>query len=105
MALAYVIRGDRKEYIEAAKRQMDKAFEKGKGLLMKSGFESVQITTKIITGAHSRAGAITGEAKEGGYGTIVVGRRGLSTVPDFSMGRVSNKVIHMAKKQAFWVVS
>ncbi|MGD8985296.1 MAG: universal stress protein [Desulfobacteraceae bacterium] len=105
VALAYVIRGDKKEYTEAAKKQIAKAFEKGKSRLMKSGVESVQVTTKIITGAHSRASAITREAREGGYGTIVVGRRGLSKVLDFSMGRVSNKVIHMAKKQAVWVVT
>jgi nucleotide-binding universal stress UspA family protein len=105
VTLTYVIRGDKKEYIEAAKKQMAEAFDKGKSRLMKSGVESVQITTKIITGAHSRAGAITREAKEGGYGTIVVGRRGLSKVYEFSMGRVANKVIHMAKKQAVWVVN
>ena len=63
------------------------------------------MTTKIITGAHSRAGAIVQEAKQGGYGTIVVGRTGLSKVRDFFMGRVSNKVVHLAKENAVWVVS
>jgi hypothetical protein len=44
------------------------------------------------------------EATKGGYGTIVVGRRGVSKVYEFLMGRVSNKVIQMAKDQAVWVV-
>ena len=72
---------------------------------MKSRFELNPITTKIITGAHSRAGAIFEEAKKGNYGTIVVGRRGLSKVREFFMGRVSDKLIHLAKNQAVRVVS
>jgi hypothetical protein len=42
---------------------------------------------------------------EGRYGCVVGGRRGLSEVLDFFMGRVSNKVVHMAEKQAVWVVN
>ena len=61
--------------------------------------------TKLITGVASRAGAIVEEAKKGSYGTIVVGRRGLSKVEEFFMGRVSNKVIHLAKEMAVWVIS
>ncbi|MBE9535512.1 MAG: universal stress protein, partial [Proteobacteria bacterium] len=44
-------------------------------------------------------------ALKGEYGTIVVGRRGLSEVEEFPMGRVSNKIIHMSKELAVWVVS
>ena len=43
-------------------------------------------------------------ALPGGYGTIVVGRRGLSTVEEFDMGRVSNKLVQAAKDRAVWVV-
>ena len=42
--------------------------------------------------------------REGGYGTIVVGRRGLSKVYEFFMGRVSDKVLHLAKDMAVWIV-
>jgi nucleotide-binding universal stress UspA family protein len=65
----------------------------------------VGIATRMATGVLSRAGAIIEEALKWGYGTIVVGRRGLSHVEEFSMGRVSNKIIHMAKEMAVWVVS
>jgi nucleotide-binding universal stress UspA family protein len=34
-----------------------------------------------------------------------VGRRGLSRVRDFLIGRVSNKLIQLAKNQAVWVVN
>ena len=105
IAIIHVIRSDEKKFIEKSKRTIDSVFEEAKRKLVKSGFDKNQITTKIITGAHSRAGAIVQEAKLGGYGTIVVGRRGLSKVQDFIMGRVSNKVIHIAKNHAVWVVS
>jgi len=37
---------------------------------------------------------------KGGYGTIVVSRRGLSKVPQFFMGCVSMKVIRLTNDQA-----
>ena len=61
--------------------------------------------TKLVTGARSRASGIIEEAEEGGYGTIVVGRRGMSGVEEFFMGSVSNKVLHLAKEMAVWIVS
>ena len=73
--------------------------------LKKAGLSDDQISSKIATGMTSRAKAIVEEAKKGGYGTIVVGRRGHSRVEEFFMGRVSNKVLQLAKKMAFWVVA
>ena len=72
--------------------------------LEKAGLKGEQLNTKIVTGAASRAKAIVEEAKNEGYGTIVVGRRGLSRVEEFFMGRVSSKVIQLAKEMAVWVV-
>jgi nucleotide-binding universal stress UspA family protein len=73
--------------------------------LEKAGVEGDRISTKIVTGAASRAKAIVEEAKNGGYGTIAVGRRGLSRVEECFMGRVSKKVIQLAQEMAVWVVS
>jgi nucleotide-binding universal stress UspA family protein len=104
VTLIHVIRGNNSGYIKESEEEIGKAFDEAKGRLTKSGFEPYQITTKTITGALSRAGAIISEAKEGGYGTIVVGKRGLSRAKEFFMGRVSNKVLHLAKGMAVWVV-
>ena len=91
--------------LNKAKESMGSVFKDARSSLEKAGFSSNQITTKLATGVLTRAGAIVEEALTGGYGTIVVGRRGLSEVEEFSMGRVSNKVIHMAREMAVWVVS
>jgi len=91
--------------IKDAKKSIIPFFDEAKSLLLKSGFEAEQISTKIITGAYSRAMAIVQEAEKRDYGTIVVGRKGLSKVRRFIIGRVSNKVIQLARKRAVWVVT
>ena len=63
-----------------------------------------RISTKIITGVLSRAAAIVKEARQENYDTIVLGRRGLTQVQTFFIGRVTNKVIHMARERTVWVV-
>lgn len=40
----------------------------------------------------------------GGYGTIVLGRRGLSQVEKFTMGSVSSKTLQLAEEMAVWIV-
>jgi nucleotide-binding universal stress UspA family protein len=73
--------------------------------LRQSGISSDRITKKIARDVSSRAGAIVEEAAKEGIDTIVVGRRGLSKVQEFFMGRVSNKVIQLAKDKAVWIVN
>jgi len=94
-----------KNEFKQAEKTIQKVFEEANGRFAEAGLNSDRVTTKIVTGALSRAKAIAEEAKAGGYGTIVVGRRGLSRVEEFFMGRVSSKVIQLAKEMAVWVVS
>ncbi len=42
---------------------------------------------------------------EGGFGTVVLGRRGISKAEAFLFGSVSNKIIHYVKNCTVWVVS
>lgn len=44
-------------------------------------------------------------ADEGDYGTVVVGRRGVSKQEEFLFGSVSTKIIQAAKGLAVWVVA
>ncbi len=91
--------------LEQAGREIDPVFEEARNRLLRAGIAPARVGVKIVKGAGNRASAIVDEAKKGGYDTIVVGRRGLSKVQEFFMGRVSNKVIHLAKDKAVWVVS
>ena len=92
------------EVAEAAK-EMEPAFEEARKRLERLGMDPARVKQKIATGVASRAGAIVDEARMSGIDTIVVGRRGLSKVQEFFMGRVGNKVMQLAKDKTVWVVS
>lgn len=92
------------ENVELAHEEMMRLFGDIKEKFILAGFDEQRIEEKIITGTHSRAGAIVEEAVAGDYGTIVVGRKGLSRVQEFFMGRVSNKVIHAGREFTVWMV-
>jgi nucleotide-binding universal stress UspA family protein len=92
-----------REWIEAY--EIESVFEEAKAHLVTPGFSPDRVTTKVVPRAASRAGAILQEAQDGGYGTIVLGRRGLSKVWEFSMGRVCSKVVDLAREHAVWLVS
>jgi nucleotide-binding universal stress UspA family protein len=72
--------------------------------LIHAGLKTNKVSTQIVTSAVSRAGAIAERAKQENFGTIVMGRRGRSSVLDFFVGRVTNKVIHLARDRTVWVV-
>lgn len=93
-----------KEEFRKAQQRMQSIFADRIKYLERQGADTSRIRTKIIPGVYSRAAAIYGEAEEGGYGTIVVGRRGLSRVDEFFMGRVSNKVLQLSEEKAVWIV-
>ncbi len=91
--------------IDEGKKAMEPVFNRAEQSLIKAGLPAKSITSMLVTGVPSRAGAIADQAQQQGYGTIVVGRRGISKVEEFFIGRVGNKVLSFAKKQAVWVVS
>ena len=93
-----------KKRFEQARAEMTALFDELKIKLVDAGIDPEKISEKIVTGEFSRAGAIVNEAVEGGFGAIVVGRRGISKVEEFFLGRVSNKVIHGGRQHTVWVV-
>lgn len=109
VGLVYVVRGgDKSNQAVLTANGIDDTgpiFREALNILTKAGFDSRHITTKTISGVMSRAGAIVNKAEKNGWGTIVVGRRGLSSVGDFFMGRVSNKVVHAGRKDTVWIVT
>ncbi len=72
--------------------------------LVDYGIPRTKVSKKILTDHVSRANGIMEEAKEGNFGTVVVGRRDLSFVEAFIQGRVGKKIFQMASNQAVWVV-
>ncbi len=75
-----------------------------KRALVKSGIDPGIVRLKIKSGAGSRAEAIIREASENGYGTVMVGRKGLSKIEEFCIGQVSHKLLQLARDKAIWIV-
>jgi nucleotide-binding universal stress UspA family protein len=47
---------------------------------------------------------ILNELEEGAYGTVIIGRRGISKAEQFLLGSVSNKIIQNAKNCSVWII-
>lgn len=93
-----------KEQLHQAQTDMQSHFKECIDNLVAHGADPSRIKTRIIPGVYSQAGAIFGEALTGNYGTIVLGRRGLSRVEEFTMGSISSKVLQLAEEIAVWIV-
>jgi nucleotide-binding universal stress UspA family protein len=85
-------------------KDVQRMFDSYRGRLEKAGVEAKGISSKYTLQSQSRAGDILKEAKEGEVGTIVMGRRGLSRVHEFPLGRVTTKVLNRADLFALWIV-
>ena len=81
--------------------ELKKAIEKLKSL----GFNTGNADTGIIEPYLSRALGLVEAAEKNNWGTIMLGRKGISRVQDFFIGRVSEKVADMAANKAVWIVS
>jgi len=88
-----------------AAKMLEPAFDRAQAGLVSAGIDPSRISRKVVPATSNSANAIIEEAEKGGYDTIVVGRRGISHAEEFMMGRVSNKVVHLAKEKTVWVVS
>jgi nucleotide-binding universal stress UspA family protein len=93
-----------KEYTKTAGKEIASTLITAQNKLIDMGLTTDKVSTQIGEKAISRAGAIVDRAKQEDFGTIVMGRRGHSHVRDFFIGRVTNKVIHIARDRTVWLI-
>ncbi len=74
-------------------------------LLTNTGIPPANVSTAMAE-AHGRtvAQTIIEVQQAGSFGTLVVGRRGISKTEEFLFGSVSNQVMHLAEGCSVWVV-
>ena len=87
-----------------AGEQIGPYMEKGKDVLIKAGLREEQISTKVVEGSRSAAADILKEARSNSFGTIVVGRKGHSSVKEYFMGSTTSKILEDSGSLAVWVV-
>jgi nucleotide-binding universal stress UspA family protein len=76
------------------------------GILQQAGVNGKSISHEIrMADQKTISETILTCQQEGGYGTLVVGRRGVSKAEEFLFGSISSALIHHAKQCTVWVVS
>jgi nucleotide-binding universal stress UspA family protein len=83
-------------------RCMDDFFHAALAKLRDAGFREEQIETRTATTLLSVGETILTAAREGGFGAIVMGRRGMNK--SFFGGKVSYSVSHKLSDAALWLV-
>ena len=80
--------------------------EQARQVLVEAGLPASNVSISMVeTGDRPIAETIVAQQEEGGFGTIVLGRRGVSKAEEFLFGSVSSMVMHRAKDCAVWVIS
>lgn len=69
-----------------------------------AGFEPGQFTTKFISGSPDVADSLLKEARDGGYLTMIMGRRGTGDGRHLFIGSVTNRVFHDGAGVAITIV-
>jgi nucleotide-binding universal stress UspA family protein len=90
---------------ERVSEDAEDMLDQAKAYLIERDVPPFAITTRFEKRASGVARTILDVAGEGAYGTIMIGRRGISRAKRFLFGSVSNKVVQHARDMAVWVVS
>jgi nucleotide-binding universal stress UspA family protein len=93
-----------KDYAPYVGETIMRKMEAARSKLVSLGVAPERITSRIVPGALSRSAEIVKYAKAENFGIIALGRRGVSHVRDFFIGRVTNKVLHLARDRSVWIV-
>jgi len=92
------------KWIADRKAKMAPVFKKAIDALTGKGFKPQQITTKSISDSTDVAESVLEEATDGGYQTIVIGRRGAASGKHPLLGSVSNKIVSQGSGVAVTIV-
>ncbi len=75
-------------------------------ILVQARLPPENLSTELVEAAGRTVGeTIMAHQRQGGYGTVVVGRRGVSKAEEFLFGSVSSSVVRMAGDCCVWVVA
>jgi nucleotide-binding universal stress UspA family protein len=81
------------EYSDLVKEIADAGKEK----LRRAGIADKNVTLKILPASRGMAGDILGELENGGYGVMVIGRKGSKELSPFRLGSIADKLLHNAQ--------
>ena len=89
---------------DVAGREIEPKMVQARQMFIDAGIPPDQIRVQVAEGKRFAVEEILDAARRLNCGTIVLGRRGLSNVSDYIMGRVARKVLEASKDTALWIV-
>jgi len=93
------------QYMQEKRETINRVLNDARDVLIQMGVSEGAITLKLDQRrCESLAQCIIEEQKADDFGTVVVGRRGISKDEEFLFGSVSNKIIRYARGCTIWVV-
>ena len=85
--------------------ELHQVLKRGERILLEAGLDRQAVAGRLVVSEGRRVSDVIMEYQSaGGYGTVVVGRRGLSKAEEFLLGSVSSAVMHQAADCCVWVV-
>jgi nucleotide-binding universal stress UspA family protein len=97
---------EKQEWLEQYRRRVDAFLEDYRRELIGAGFpEGAVKTSAPLRSCPSIAECILSELDRTRYGTLVLGRQGLSRKEEFLFGSVSSRIVGHARNCAVWVVA
>jgi nucleotide-binding universal stress UspA family protein len=95
----------KEQWLQQYREKMEATLEEYRGMLLEAGFREDVLETHLpLRNCPSMAECILAERDQGPYGTIVVGRQGLSRKEEFLFGSISSKIVNHARNCTVWVV-
>ena len=96
---------DKEKWLSQRRSRVDAMLEAYRQILIRQGFHPSDVSLRSpIRYCPSMAECILAERDETEYGTIVVGRQGLSRSEEFIFGSISSKIVNHARNCTVWVV-
>jgi nucleotide-binding universal stress UspA family protein len=86
-----------------AEEEITPYMKKAHQALIDAGIDASLISARVADGSRRPAKDILQEAKRHECGTIVLGRRGVSNVAEYTMGSITRKVIEGCNDAALWI--
>jgi nucleotide-binding universal stress UspA family protein len=94
-----------KNHCQSAEQEYGRILSRAKGRLTDLGVPTAAVETRVVCGLFGAiAQTILHVRQTEAFGTIVVGRRGVSKAEEFLFGSVSNKIVNYARDCTVWVV-
>ena len=93
------------QWLEKYQQKMNSVLEEYRQKLVSAGIPEEAVLKRLpLRYCPSMAECILSERDERQYGTIIVGRHGLSRKEEFLFGSISSKIVNHARHCTVWVV-